>query len=243
MILFPAIDLMDGSCVRLSQGVFTDSIQYAKDPFMVVQSFVQAGAKAIHMVDLDAAKGSTLNNENLIKNIVKTIPIPIQVGGGIRDLDKVERLLNAGVSNVIVGTMAIENTTLLKTLCARYPKKIIVSLDAKNGMVAIKGWQEITTILALDLCQTLEKMGVDTIVYTDIAKDGMLEGPNFAAYQALKDQTTLNIIASGGISSIDDLLKLQAMGIYGAIVGKALYENKFDLKGALSCLQNASSLV
>jgi phosphoribosylformimino-5-aminoimidazole carboxamide ribotide isomerase len=243
MILLPAIDLMDGSCVRLSQGVFNHSITYNTDPLLVAKSFEQAGAKALHIVDLDAAKGSTNDNEDTIKNIVKSIRIPIQVGGGVRDLDKAQRLLSAGVSKVIVGTLAIENQALLAALCQTFPKRIIVSLDAKNGMVAIKGWKEITNIRALDLCQSLEKMGVDTIVYTDISKDGMLEGPNFTEYQALKDLTTLNIIASGGISSIDDLLKLQSMGLYGAIVGKALYENKFDLKGALSCLQNASSLV
>lgn len=243
MILLPAIDLLDQQCVRLSQGIFTDKKVYFNDPLEVAKSFKNAGATMLHIVDLNAAKGDSNDNEQVIQRIINHIDIPIQVGGGIRSLEKAERLLNFGVSRVIVGTLAIENKALLKEMIERFPKRIVVSLDASQGFIAIKGWKEITKISALELCKELASYGIETIVYTDISKDGMMQGPNFNDYIQLSQETSIQIIASGGVSSLDDLIKLNEIGLYGAIIGKAIYENKIDLKGAIQCLQKESSPV
>jgi len=239
MILFPAIDIKDNQCVRLIQGRLDEVTIYSKNPLEIAQGFVSQGAEYLHLVDLNGASNESLINLPTLKNIISNLSIPIQVGGGIRSLDTVRALLKIGVTRVIVGTLAIENIQLLKELVTLYPDQIIVSIDAKKGKVATRGWQVVTNIEALDLCQILEGVGIKTIVYTDIAKDGMLEGPNFDDYTRLSKQTNLNIIASGGISSLDDLKKLSQMGLYGTIIGKALYEHKFTLKEALLCLQNA----
>jgi phosphoribosylformimino-5-aminoimidazole carboxamide ribotide isomerase len=243
MILLPAIDLLDQQCVRLSQGVFTDKKVYSIDPLEVAKSFENAGASMLHIVDLNAAKGDSNDNEQVIQSIMNHIDIPIQVGGGIRSLEKAERLLSYGVSRVIVGTLAIENKALLKQMIEKFPKRIMVSLDASQGFVAIKGWKEITQISALELCKELASYGIETIVYTDIAKDGMMQGPNFNDYIQLSQETSIQIIASGGVSSLDDLIKLNEIGLYGAIIGKAIYEKKIQLKEAIQCLQNVSSRV
>lgn len=242
MILFPAIDLKDQKCVRLLQGQFNQMTVYSENPLEVAQNFEHQGAKYLHVVDLNGAGDDEKINEDMIKSIVEGVRIPVQVGGGIRSLEKVDRLLGYGVARVIIGTIAIENTELLKQMIEKYPKQIIVSIDAKDGYIATRGWTVLTDILALDYCHLLETLGIDTIVYTDIAKDGMLEGPNYKDYERLSLHTNLNIIASGGISCIEDLIKLNKLGLYGTITGKALYEKKFELKDALLCLQKESSL-
>lgn len=238
MILFPAIDIKDQKCVRLTQGDFNQSTVYDENPLSVAQTFENEGAKFLHIVDLNGASDDLSSNEEIIKIISKTIKIPIQVGGGIRSLSKVARLLSYGVNRVIVGTMAIEDTELLKTLANKFPGQIIVSIDAKNGFIQTRGWKQATQIKALDLCKQLEAIGIDTIVYTDISKDGMLTGPNFMDYQMLKSNSKLNIIASGGISNLNDLIKLNELGLYGAITGKAIYEKRFTVREAIACLKN-----
>ncbi|MFU8792634.1 MAG: 1-(5-phosphoribosyl)-5-[(5-phosphoribosylamino)methylideneamino]imidazole-4-carboxamide isomerase [Acholeplasmataceae bacterium] len=243
MILLPAIDLKDQKCVRLLQGQYDQMTIYSDTPLEVAKSFEMLGASYVHIVDLDGAGDYEGSNESVIQSIAETLKIPIQVGGGIRTLEKVDRLLSYGVSRVIIGTIAIENIELLKRMVDKYPNQVIVSIDAKDGWIATRGWKTMTQIKALDFCQVLEDIGIKTIVYTDIAKDGMLEGPNYKDYEQLSKKTNLDIIASGGISSIDDLLKLKKQNLYGAITGKALYENKFDLKDAIRCLQKESSPV
>ncbi len=238
MILFPAIDIKDQKCVRLTQGDFNQSTVYDENPLSVAQTFENEGAKFLHIVDLNGASDDLSSNEDIIKIIVKTIKIPIQVGGGIRSLSKVARLLSYGVNRVIVGTMAIEDTELLKTLANKFPGQIIVSIDAKNGFIQTRGWKQATQIKALDQCKQLEAIGIDTIVYTDISKDGMLSGPNFIDYQVLQSNSKLNIIASGGISNLNDLIKLKELGLYGAITGKAIYEKRFTVREAIACLKN-----
>jgi phosphoribosylformimino-5-aminoimidazole carboxamide ribotide isomerase len=240
MIIFPAIDLRNGKCVRLAQGKFDDAIVYSDSPVEVAKSFENDGAKYLHIVDLNGAETNDNANLETIKEIIKNIFIPIQVGGGIRSLEKAKKILDLGVSRIIIGTSAIEDFELLKNLVGLYQEKVIVSIDANHQKVATRGWTTQTDIHAIDLSKKLEKIGIKTIVYTDISKDGMMQGPNFEDYLELSKKTNLNIIASGGVSSLNDVLKLNEIGLYGAIIGKAIYESKINLKEAILCLQNES---
>jgi phosphoribosylformimino-5-aminoimidazole carboxamide ribotide isomerase len=237
MIIFPAIDIKENKCVRLSQGDFSKVKTYSNEPFDMALKWKNEGASFLHIVDLDGARSEEIINKKSIEKIAKSIGIPIQVGGGIRSEEKIKNFIDMGVARVIIGTIAVENKDLLKELISKYKEKLIISIDAKDGKVALRGWEVISEVDSIDLCKELEEIGIKTIVYTDISKDGMLEGPNFDIYKILSEKTSLNIIASGGISSIDDIKKLKDMNIYGAIVGKALYDNKLELKEALKCLQ------
>ena len=234
MIIFPAIDIKDNNCVRLLQGNFDEVSVYGNDPGLMAQRWEREGARFIHVVNLNGARGEGNTNDVSIKNILNSIHVPIQVGGGVRDRNRVKELLDLGVNRIIVGSMAIEDKKLLKDLVNEHKEKIVVSIDAKDGKVAVNGWEEISDVDSIDLCKELELIGVKTIVYTDISKDGMLIGPNFDIYEKLSKYTSLDIIASGGITSTDDIKKLKEMNIYGAIIGKALYENKVKLKEVLS---------
>ncbi|MDP0505916.1 MAG: 1-(5-phosphoribosyl)-5-[(5-phosphoribosylamino)methylideneamino]imidazole-4-carboxamide isomerase [Fusobacterium sp. JB019] len=236
MIIFPAIDIKNNKSVRLSQGDFNKINVYSNDPFNMAVKWKNQGGKFLHLVDLDGARNEEIINRESIEKIAKNIDLPIQVGGGIRSEKRVEELLKIGVQRVIVGTIAIENKELLKRLVSKYQDKIIVSIDAKDGKVALRGWEVISEVNSLDLCKELEIIGVKTIVYTDISKDGMLQGPNFEIYEELSKKTSLNIIASGGITSIDDIKKLNEMDLYGAIIGKALYNENLKLKDVIECL-------
>lgn len=237
MIIFPAIDIKDNKCVRLSQGDFNKVKTYSNEPFEMALKWKNEGASFLHIVDLDGARSEEIINKKSIERIAKDIGLPIQVGGGIRSEEKIKSFIDMGVKRVIIGTIAVENKELLKELVSKYKEKLIVSIDAKDGKVALRGWEVISEVDSIDLCKELEEIGIKTIVYTDISKDGMLEGPNFDIYKILSQKTSLNIIASGGISSIDDIKRLKDMNIYGAIVGKALYDNKIELKEVLKCLQ------
>ena len=238
MIIFPAIDLKDGKCVRLTQGRFDESIIYSSNPVEVAKSFENDGAKYLHIIDLNGAESNDNKNLDTIKEIIKNISIPIQVGGGIRSVEKATKILDAGVSRIIIGTSAIEDFDMLKVLVEKYSEKVIVSIDANHQKVATRGWSTQTEVNAIDLSKKLEKIGIKTIVYTDISKDGMMQGPNFLDYLELSKKSNLNIIASGGVSSLNDVLKLNEIGLYGAIIGKAIYESKINLKEVISCLQN-----
>jgi phosphoribosylformimino-5-aminoimidazole carboxamide ribotide isomerase len=237
MIIFPAIDIKDNKCVRLSQGDFNKVKTYSNEPFDMALKWKSEGASFLHIVDLDGARSEEIINKKSIEKIAENIGLPIQVGGGIRSEEKIKSFIDMGVKRVIIGTIAVENKELLKELVSKYKEKLIVSIDAKDGKVALRGWEVISEVDSIDLCKELEEIGIKTIVYTDISKDGMLEGPNFDIYKILSQKTSLNIIASGGISSIDDIKRLKDMNIYGAIVGKALYDNKIELKEVLKCLQ------
>lgn len=237
MILFPAIDIKDNKCVRLTQGKFDKVNVYSDNPVEMALRWEDLGAEYIHVVDLDGAKDEGFQNRKSIEKIASSIKIPMQTGGGIRDEERIKSLINIGVSRVIVGTMAIENIELLKEITKIYKDKIAVSIDAYKGKVAVRGWQEIGNIDSVEICNALEKIGIGTIVYTDISKDGMLSGPNFDIYMELSKKTKLNIIASGGVSSISDIKELNNMNMYGAIIGKALYDNKLDFKEALRAIQ------
>jgi len=229
MIVFPAIDIRDGKCVRLIQGRADQQTIYFEDPVEVALLWQSQGAPYLHVIDLDGAFGQSRKNRGVIGDIAKRCKIPIQVGGGVRSLEDAKELLAMDVDRIIVGTAAIKDPALLENLIALYRGKVVVSLDCLNGFVQVEGWTDGSTINAFEFAQTLKKKGVETIVYTDISKDGMLEGPNFDQLSQIQE-SGLNVIASGGISTINDVIKVKNMGIYGVIVGKALYEQRINLK-------------
>lgn len=224
MIVFPAIDIRNGKCVRLIQGDYKKETIYNDSPATVAQQWEEKHANFIHIVDLDGAKTGESPNKACIQSIVEQTAIPIQVGGGIRSLDIIESYIVAGVDRIIIGTAAINDKTFLQEAIENYGEKIAVSIDARNGYVATDGWTETSAVRAIDLVKELEELGVKTIVYTDILKDGMLKGPNFMELQTINKATSMQVIASGGVSSIDDIDKLKELKLYGAIVGKALYD-------------------
>lgn len=235
MIIYPAIDIKDKSCVRLTQGSYDKVTIYEKDPVKVAKRWEGMGAKILHIVDLDGAKDGKRSNEPVVREILENIKIPIQLGGGIRDEDGIKSLFNLGVSGVILGTVAVKNPTWAKEMIEKYGEKIIVSIDAINGLIATNGWQEVSNIKAIDFIKELKGYGLNRIVYTDIEKDGMLIGPNFQMYEEVVKSLSIEVIASGGVTSLEDIKKLKSMGMYGAIVGKALYDGKLDLGEVLKC--------
>ena len=237
MILFPAIDIKDGKVVRLRQGNYDDMKVYDLDPIEVANSYKEAGAEWMHIVDLDGAKTGKTMNFGIITEIVKTTNINVEVGGGIRDAERIRNYLNAGAKRVILGTAAIENPDFVKLMLKDYADSIAIGVDARDGYVAIHGWKQITSMKSEDFCSRLADDGCKYIIYTDISKDGLLQGTNLEAYSKLSKLKRVNITASGGISSIDELKTLKSYKIYGAIIGKALYENKINLKEALEALK------
>ncbi len=230
MKLYPAIDIKDGQCVRLRQGVYEDKTVYADQPWLVAKEFEAAGAKFIHLVDLDGAREGKSVNDDAVKKIIENVNIPVEIGGGIRTTEDISGKLSLGVSRVIIGTEAVRRPKFVKESILEFgPDRIVVGIDAKDGKVAVSGWEEISRISAVDLALLMKDMGVKTVIYTDISKDGMLSGPNIEQTQKLAYETGLNVIASGGVSSAEDLRKLAAAGVYGAIFGKAIYEHKINL--------------
>ena len=238
MILFPAIDIKNGQCVRLRQGSFQDVLVYSDTPLKIAKEWEAAGASFIHMVDLDGALLGHSVNDDVIKSIVSEVKIPVQVGGGIRTIKDIENKLNLGVDRVIIGTKAVKDPAFIKEAITTFGSKhIVIGIDAKDGMVAIEGWEKVSGYNAIALALEMKKLGVNTIVYTDISKDGMLQGPNIPHTKELADATGLNIIASGGVTSLKDLEMLEEVNMYGAIIGKALYENRIDLKTAVNLFE------
>ena len=233
MLLIPAIDLKDGKCVRLRQGRMEDETIFADDPMDMAQRWVDAGARRLHLVDLNGAFAGRPVNADVIRRIAEAFPdVPIQVGGGIRDEDTVQLYLDAGVQYVIIGTKAVSAPHFVNDLCLEFPGHIIVGLDAREGKVAIDGWSKLSNHDVIDLAQRFERDGVSAIVYTDISRDGMMAGVNVAATAKLAGEISIPVIASGGISSLDDIKALLAVadeGIMGAIIGRALYEGSIDL--------------
>lgn len=233
MIIFPAIDIIDNKCVRLTQGRFDRVSEYSSDPVEIAKKWESMGAEYIHVVDLDAAKNTSSQNRKSIENMVKSISVPVQVGGGVRSEETIINLIEVGVSRAIVGTMAIENKDLITRLSKTYKQKLAVSVDALNQKVATRGWQDVSEVESLEICKFFELIGISTIIYTDISKDGMLLGPNLEVYKELSKNTKLNLIASGGVTTLNDIEKLKSINLYGAIIGKALYDDKLNLKDAI----------
>ncbi|AMQ05615.1 1-(5-phosphoribosyl)-5-[(5-phosphoribosylamino)methylideneamino]imidazole-4-carboxamide isomerase [Sporosarcina sp. FSL K6-1540] len=233
MILFPAIDIRDGKCVRLIQGDYDQEIIYNDSPTAMALEWEKQGADYIHVVDLDGAKtGNSLNRE-AIQAIAKNVSIPVQVGGGIRTMEIIDAHIASGVSRVIIGTAAIQDKPFLKQAVEKYGDKIAVSIDARKGFVATDGWTETSDVLAVDLLIELEVIGVKTVIYTDILKDGMMQGPNFNELEMMDNASSIDIVASGGVSTEEDIIQLRKLDLYGAIIGKALYEGKISLEKIL----------
>jgi len=240
MQLYPAIDIKGGKCVRLTQGLFDNVKVYSDTPSDMAKLWVSQGATFLHLVDLDGALAGRSVNEPVIRAIAESVDVPIQIGGGIRSREAIKAMLDMGISRVIIGTKAVENPQFIQEMVAEFgPERIVVGVDAKDGMVAIEGWEKVSHLSASELCQQMKGFGVRHIVYTDISRDGMLTGPNVAATKKLTEETGLDIIASGGVSSMEDLQNLFDQGIHGAIIGKALYEKRVDLKEAAACFEQA----
>ena len=241
MKLIPAIDLMDGKCVRLVKGDFNKSKNFSNNPSSQAKSWQKEGATSIHVVDLDAAKSGYFSNDESIISIRKSTNLPIQIGGGIRSLERIEELFSYGVDKVIMGTSAIENRNLVKELTIKFPKRIIIGIDANKGKVSTRGWLRQSDINATELIKEYSKFEIANFVITDISTDGTLEGPNENFIQEILNITEIPVIASGGIGSLSDLIsltKFESQGLYGVIVGKALYENKFTIKEAQTVLSS-----
>jgi phosphoribosylformimino-5-aminoimidazole carboxamide ribotide isomerase len=237
MLLIPAIDLKDGQCVRLKQGVMDGATVFSDNPAEMARHWIDQGARRLHLVDLNGAFAGKPKNEPAIKAILKEVgeEIPVQLGGGIRDLDTIERCLDDGISYVIIGTAAVKNPGFLHDACTAFPGHIIVGLDAKDGKVAVDGWSKLTGHDVIDLAQKFEDYGVEAVIYTDIGRDGMLSGVNVEATVKLAQALKIPVIASGGVASIDDVKALCAVadeGIMGAITGRAIYEGRLDFKKA-----------
>ena len=234
MITIPAIDLKDGLCVRLLQGKKEDSTVYSDDPASTAHKWESCGARLLHVVDLDGAFTGNQKNFESIRKIREAVNMEIEVGGGIRDMERIDRLVSLGVNRVILGTVAIEKPELVKEACGKYPDKVLVGIDAKNGLVAVKGWVEVTAVKARELALQMQDYGVAGIIYTDISKDGMMTGPNIEATREMVEALNIPVIASGGVSSITDITNLMAIkNLWGAITGKALYSGAIDLKEAI----------
>lgn len=236
MLIIPAIDLKDGQCVRLRQGLMEDSTVFSDDPVAVARRWVDAGCRRLHLVDLNGAFAGEPVNGEVVTAIAAAYPgLPIQIGGGIRSLDTIEHYVRAGVDYVIIGTKAVKEPAFVAEACRAFPGKVIVGLDAKEGLVATDGWAEVSTVLATDLARQFEADGVSAIVYTDIARDGMMQGVNVEATLGMARASSIPVIASGGITNMDDIRALRAVaheGICGAITGRAIYEGTLDVSEA-----------
>ena len=230
MLILPAIDLKDRKCVRLHKGREDEVTYYFDNPVEVAKDIESKGAKYLHLIDLDGAFSNENRNYDIIEKIVKNISIPIQVGGGIRSEEIVENLINIGVSRIIIGTVAVENPDLVKSLIKKYGDKIAVSVDCYGEDVAIKGWVEKSDKKIYDFCKELKDMGLKTIIYTDIDRDGTLDGPNIEVLSKLQKMFGDNIIAAGGLSNIDDFYRLKEINLYAGVTGKALYEGKITME-------------
>jgi len=233
MIIYPAIDIKEGRCVRLLQGRFDDVTVYGDDPVQMAQRWVSSGANWLHIVDLDGARGGTSNNRNIILEIVKKFPVSVQTGGGIRTMEDIEQMVSAGASRVILGTAAVSNPALVKEALMKYPERIAVGIDAKDGKAAVEGWEQVSEYTAVDFAKRMEQLGCRVIIYTDISTDGTLSGPNLKAMKEMIDSVNMDVIASGGVSSLQDLKNLKSIGAAGAITGKAIYTGALDLSEAL----------
>ena len=236
MEVIPSIDIKSGQCVRLYQGDYSRETIYSNDPVSIATRYQELGAPRLHIVDLDGAATGEMYNLSLIHQIVSTLQIPVQVGGGIRSSEIAEKMLGMGVDRVVVGTAAIENPGLVKDICTDYGSaSVVIALDAKNGEVAIKGWTETTSVNILDLAYSMKEIGVTRILYTDISRDGTLTEPNFLANERLVNESGLSVLASGGVTTLHHLSRLADLGVEGAILGKSLYTGDIDLKEAISC--------
>lgn len=238
MLIIPAIDLKDGRCVRLRQGDMAAEIVYSDDVQAMARHWREQGAALIHVVDLNGAVDGRPRNVPQIEAVLNTVGVPVQVGGGIRSIETVRQYLHAGVSRVVLGTAALTDQVFLEQACREFPRRIVLGLDARNGKVAVKGWTEVSEVRAVDLLKEMSSFAIGAVVYTDISRDGMLSGPNIPALEEIVAASPFPVLASGGISTINDLLAVRSLGprVEGAIVGKALYDGMLDYRAAVTAL-------
>lgn len=234
MLILPAIDLRNGKCVNLLQGRAEEETIFSDQPVAMAERWQREGAEYLHLVDLDGAFQGTTGNLRIVKEIIDTIGIPVELGGGIRTMDRLDQVLGIGVARAILGTAALKNPALVEAACKKYGVQIAVGIDANDGMVATEGWLNVSEKSALAFAQEMEAHGVQTIIYTDIKSDGMLKGPNLEATQAIVEAVKIDVIASGGIASMKDIEALKAIGVCGAIIGRALYTGDLDLKAVIA---------
>ena len=241
MLIIPAIDLKEGQCVRLSQGQMDRATVYSQNPAEVARRWESTGAQRLHIVDLDGAVSGKPKNKNVIRSIRSAISIPVQLGGGIRDIKTIDEYLAAGIDDIILGTAAIKNPELLEKSCKMFPGKIIIGIDARNDRVSVQGWTEKTEMSALHFAQQLDSSAVSAIIFTDIKRDGMLVGPNIESTAQLARAVTIPVIASGGVSCIEDikrLLEMESFGVKGVVIGRALYTGDIDLRECIELAGN-----
>ncbi len=243
MIIIPAVDIKGGKCVRLEQGFMDRETIFSDYPEEMALQWERKGAKRLHLVDLDGAVQGIPFNKKVIRNVVDRVSIPVQLGGGIRDLDTIEGYINLGIDQIIIGTVAYKDPDLVETACKRYPGRIIVGIDSKDSYVSVEGWTEPTNIIAIDLAKRFEDMRINSIIYTDIKRDGMKRGPNIDAIREFATAINIPLIAAGGISSIKDIenmAELEEDGLSGIIVGRALYDGSIRLEQAINTLRKRS---
>ena len=233
MIILPAIDILDQKCVRLTKGDYNTAKKVAQDPIETAKEFESAGAEFIHMVDLNGARDGRIVNNEIYEKVVKSVNIPIEVGGGIRNIETVDYYISKGINRVIIGSAALTDPEFVKAAVNKYGDRIAVGIDAENGMVKTSGWLEDSNVNYIDLALKMQDVGVKYLIFTDISKDGTLSGPNFAQLKELFYSVSINIIASGGIHDINDIIMLKSMNLYGAICGKSIYSGSIDLREAI----------
>ena len=233
MIIFPAIDLYDKKAVRLFKGDYNQMTVYSDNPLEVAKGFKATGAEYIHMVDLEGAKDGTTPNFDVVASVAKESGLKVEIGGGIRNEETVKKYLDAGVMRVILGTAALNDRQFLESVCKKYGDKIAVGADLKDGQVAVKGWLETSDVSGMDFLSEMQELGVKTVICTDISRDGAMRGTNRELYRELSEKFSMDIVASGGVSTLDDIKALREMNLYGAIVGKAIYTGDIDLKEAI----------
>ena len=234
MLIYPAIDLYEGKAVRLLKGDYAQMTVYSDHPLEIAEDFQKAGATCLHTVDLEGAKSGETPNLEVIRHIVRNTDLFTEVGGGIRSMQVIERYLDAGIGRVILGTAAVTDRPFLERAAADYKEKIAVGVDIKDGYVAIKGWTEKSELNAFDFCKDLQQLGIRTIICTDISRDGAMKGTNVELYDKLREMLDMQIIASGGVTDMNDIIRLRSMDLYGAIIGKAYYTGAIDLKEAIA---------
>jgi phosphoribosylformimino-5-aminoimidazole carboxamide ribotide isomerase len=239
MILYPAVDILGGRCVRLEQGDFDRATEYSGDPAEQAKIWENCGASFIHVVDLDGARGGAGRNGAAIKRITEAVAVPVQIGGGVRSMDDVERHVKVGISRVIIGTAAVRNPDFVREAVKEYGDRIAVGVDSKDGYAAVEGWGEVSNLASEELCVRMRDAGVRTVIHTDIAQDGMMAGPNLASTKKIIDLGGLDVIASGGVSTISDLCAARDIGASGAVIGRALYNKTIDLAEAVKIFEGS----
>ena len=237
MQIWPAIDLRGGKCVRLQQGDYDRETIFSDDPVAMARSFAEAGAKYLHLVDLDGARDGRPTNHEVVRKIVAAVDMQCELGGGVRDQQTIDALLDTGLARLVLGTAALKNAPWFREMCQQYPQRLVLGIDARNGMVATDGWLETSSTPATDLADQFRDVPLAAIVYTDIAKDGMMQGPNVAAMAAMQQHVEVPVVASGGVTTIDDVRRLEEAGMAAAIIGRAIYEGTLELREAIEVTQ------